>query len=336
MNKITGKKQVFWFFLAIIWALFALACGPQVSKKKPEKKPTAPAAKAPKVKKSPVTKSKKPQKVEKPAPVFQPQAAITMANGKVYEVADFAFYSNHRRFSGAMYYPTSGTIKWPLYLKQGPTWKKFDFARVKSLTTAKRKYYSDMIPTDLLTTDNKKFRGLLPIDAFDKLWYKQGFVHLTGTSEVLGRSGVFKTPIDYVSSFERLDAAEGQPKFKIIHGRKEKKESIITTPQLKIIQTKTTPKYLDVYKLKTTIPVTVNNTEIKIKPGEIESVTVPRRSNEPFTVKMRQGETAKMKLPPKIFGKLENGDILFTYFFEKGKPTVKKIQIMAKPTLFTY
>jgi hypothetical protein len=331
-NKITGKKQVFWVCLAIIWVLFALACGQPVSKKKPEKKPTAPAAKTPKVKKSPVTKIKKPQKVEKPAPVFQPQAIITTADGKVYEVANFAFYSNHRNFKGGFYTPRSGSIKWFLYLKQGPIWKKFDFAKVKSITLSKSKIYN-WIKIYLVRLDGTKLQGLHPIYSYKNSWHKHGHVYLTGKAEVLGRIGNFKCKIEEVLSFEKLDAdvADAPPKFKIIYNRKEKNETTITNPKFKLTWERVTPTYMDLYRLKTDMPVTVKNTKIKIKPGEIESITVPKKSYSLFSVKMKQGETVKIKLPPRIFGKLENGDILFTYFFEKGKPVVKEIKITAKP-----
>ena len=328
MNKITGKKQVFWVCLAIIWVLFALACGPEVSKKKPEKKPTAPAAKTPKVNKSPVTKIKKPQKVEKPAPVFQPQAEVTMADGKVYEVADFAFYSNHRNFKGGFYTPSSGSLKWFLYLKQGPIWKKFDFAKVKSLTISKTNRVG-WLKIDLVQLDGTKLQGLHPFYSYKNIWYKHGQVYLMGKAEVLGRVGNFKCQLASVLSFEKLaaDVKEAPLKFKIIHNIKEKIQTIITNPEFKLTWKKVTPTYLDVYKLKSNLPVTINKTEIKIKTGEIESITVPRKSYSLFTVKMKKGETVKIKLPPRVFGKLENGDILFTDIFVKGKPVVKEIGI---------
>jgi hypothetical protein len=326
--KITGKKQVFWVCLAIIWVLFSLACGQPVSKKKPGKKPTAPAVKTPKVKKSPVTKSKK------PAPVFQPQAEITTADGKVYEVADFAFYSKHRSFGGGFYTPSSGSIKWFLYLKQGPIWKKFDFTKVKSITFSKSKI-SNWLKINLVRLDDTKLQGLHPIYSYKNSWHKHGHVYLTGKAEVLGRIGNFKCKIEEVISFEKLDAdvKEAPPKFKIIYNRKEKNETTITNPEFKLTWKKVTPTYLDVYKLKSNMPVTVKNTIIKIKPGEIESITVPQKSSSLFTVKMKTGETVKFELPPRVFGKLENGDILFTDIFEKGKPAVKEIQITQKPGL---
>ena len=323
MNETSKKKQFFWIGFVFIWALFQLACGPQVRNKKPVKAKKKPV---------PVTKIKKPRKVEKPVPVFQPQAAITTADGKVYEVADFGFYSNHRSFSGGMYYPTSGTIKWPLYLKQGPTWEKIDFAKVKSMTFSKSKSYK-WLQIHLVFIDGNKLQGLHPFKAFGHLWIKQGGINLTGKSEVLGKTGSFKCSIGGIFSIERLDPGEGPAKFKITHDKKEKKETIITGPQFKITWKKTTPKYLDIYRLKSNMPITVNNTEIRIKPGEIESITVPQKSSALPTVKMKTGETVKFELPPRIFGKLENGDILFTDFFEKGKPVVKEIQITAKPGL---
>jgi len=326
MNKITGKKQLFLLGFVIILMLFALACGPEVSKKKP----TTPAAKTQDIKKSPVVKSKKPKKVEKPAPVFQPQAAITLADGTVYEVADFAFYSKHRRFSGGMYYPTSGSKKWAMHLKQGPIWKKIDFAKVKSMTLSQRKSHSYWMQVKLVTTDGSTLQGSLPFQAYKNLWYRQGGINLLAKSEVLGRKGSFKCFIADLFRFERLETVEGPPKFKIIHGRKEKKETIITEPQFKITWKKATPKHLDVYKLKSNMPITVNNTDIKIKPGEIDSITVPLKSTARFTVKMKTGETVKFKLPPRVYGKLKNGDVIFSKIFVKGKRMVKKIQITGK------
>jgi len=328
MNKITGKKQLFLLGFAIIWVLFALACGPEVSKKKPEKKPTAPAAKTQDIKRSPFVKSKKPKQVEKPVPIFQPQATITMADGTVYEVADFAFYSKHRDFGGGFYTPSSGSTKWFLYLKQGPIWKKFDFAKVKSLTISKSNRVG-WLKIDLVQLDGTKLQGLHPFYAYKNLWYKHGVVYLIGKAEVLGRVGNFKCQIAGVLSFEKLDAdvKEAPLKFKIIHNRKEKNETTITNPEFKLTWKKVRPTYLDVYKFKANMPITINNTKIKIKPGEIESITVPQKSYLLYTVKMKKGETVKVKLPPRIFGELENGDILFTYFFVKGKRVVKEIQI---------
>jgi len=330
MNKITGKKQLFLLGFAIIWVLLALACGPEISKKKP----TTPATKTKIIKKSPVTKIKKPKKIEKPAPVFQPQAAITLSDGKVYEVADFAFYSKHRNFGGGFYTPSSGSTKWFLYLKQGPIWKKFDFSKVKSLTLSKSKI-SNWLKIDLVRLDDTKLQGLHPIYSYKNSWHKHGHVYLTGEAEVLGRVGNFKCKIEDVLIFEKLDVdvTDATPKFKIIHNRKEKNETTMTKPEFKLIWKKVTPTYLDIYKLKSNMPVTVNNTEIKIKPGEIDSIIVPQKSSSMFTVKMKKGETVKIKLPPRVFGKLENGDILFTYIFEKGKPVVTGIQIMEKPGL---
>ncbi|NIM16156.1 MAG: hypothetical protein GTO45_29485 [Candidatus Aminicenantes bacterium] len=319
MNKITGKKQFLLIGFAFIWALFQLACGPQVNDKKPVKAKKEPVS---------ITKIKKPRKVEKPAPVFQPQATITMADGKVYEVADFAFYSKHRSFEGGFYTPRSGSTKWFLYLKQGPIWEKIDFARVKSLTISKSSRVG-WLKIDLVQLDGTKLKGLHPFYAYKNLWHKHGVVYLIGKAEVLGRPGNFKCQLAGVLSLEKLDAGEkdAPPTFKVIHNIKEKNETIITNPGFKLTWKKVTPTYLDVYKLKTNMPVTVNNTEIKIKPGEIETVTVPQKSSAFFTVKMKQGETVKIKLPPRVFGKLENGDILFTDIFEKGKPVVQEIKI---------
>jgi hypothetical protein len=317
MNEISKRKQVFLIGFVIIWALYHLACGPPLRDEKPVKAKKKPV---------PVTKSKKTQKVEKPAPVFQPQATITTADGKVYEVADFGFFSNHRSFSGGYYYPKSGTIKWPLYLKQGPTWKKIDFAKVKSMTFSKSKSYK-WLQIHVVFIDGNTLQGLHPFKAFGYLWVKQGSINLTGKSEVLGKTGPFKCTIGNIFSIDRLDPGEGPAKFKITHDKKEKKETIITEPQFKRIWKKTTPKYLDIYRLKSNMPITVNNTEIKIKPEEIESIIMPEKSSELPTVKMKTGETVKFELPPRVFGKLENGDILFTYLFEKGKPVVKELQI---------
>lgn len=336
MKKISKKKQGFLICFVFIWALLELACGPEVSKDSeiPVEEPAATAAKTQDIKKAPpksISKIKKPKKVEKPAPVFQPQATITMADGKVYEVADFAFYSRHRDFKGGMYYPKSGKLNWFLYLKQGPIWKTFDFTKVKSITISKSSRY-DWLNIRVVMPDGSTLQGTHPLYSYKNTWHKHGHVYLEGKATVLGRTGDFKCKIEEVFSFERLDegAAEESPKFKITHNKKEKIQTVITNPQFKLIWERVTPTYLDVYKLKTDMPVTVNNTKIKIKPQEMESITVHKGRNTLCTVKMKKGDTVKVQLPPRVFGKLENGDILYTYIIGitgLGRPIVKKINI---------
>ncbi|MCP5047416.1 MAG: hypothetical protein GY940_09615 [bacterium] len=52
----------------------------------------------------------------------------------------------------------------------------------------------------------------------------------------------------------------------------------------------------------------MNNTDIKIKPQDIESVTVPQNSSSKLTIKMKQGETVKIRgSGPKIDGTQETG-----------------------------
>lgn len=311
MNSKTQKRQVSLIYLVFIWTLLHLACGTGTGDITPGE--NAPA-REPKV------------TVKKPVPVFQPQAVITMADGTVYEVADFAFYSNHRDFKVGVYSPDSGSKKWFLYLTQGPIWKKFDVANVKSLTISKSNRVG-WLKIDLVQLDGTKLQGLHPFYAYNNLWYKHGVVYLMGKAEALGKTGNFKCQIAGVFSIDKLDAAEGPPKFKIIHNWKKRIQTTITNPELKLIWENVTPTYLDVYRLRTNMPVTVNNTKVKIKPQEIESITVPQKSSALFTVKMKKGDTVKLKLPPRIFGRLKNGDIIFSNMFGKGKPIIKKIRI---------
>ena len=42
---------------------------------------------------------------------------------------------------------------------------------------------------------------------------------------------------------------------------------------------------------------------------------------------MKQGETVRMKLPPRVYGELENVDIMFTGFHGHGKRVIKQIII---------
>lgn len=331
MRKISKKKQLFVICFAAVWALLNLACGLETGKNKAKDKPVVTTSKPRDIKKpapKPAIKSKIPQKTKKPAPVFLPQASVTMADGKVYEVADFAFYSHHRDFEGGMYYPKSGSQKWFLYLKQGPIWKTFDFAKVKLITLSKSKSYN-WLKINLVNLDGSKLQGLHPLYSYTNNWHKHGHVYLLGNAKVLGRTGNFKCKIEEVFKFERVeeDMENTPPKFKITHNRKEQHQTTITDPEFKLIWERVRPTYLDVYTLKKEMPVTVNNTKIKIKPQEIESVTIPQRRTSLFTVKMKKGETIKIKLPPRIFGKLKNGDILFTYMFEQGRRVVKNIQI---------
>jgi hypothetical protein len=75
------------------------------------------------------------------------------------------------------------------------------------------------------------------------------------------------------------------------------------------------------------MPIQVQNTEIKVKPKEIDSVTpIPGRTGM-FTIKMKKGEEVKAELPARYFGKLANGDILFSEFYKDDRPTIKTIVI---------
>jgi hypothetical protein len=330
MGKITVKKKMFLIGFVFVWAFIEVACGPASQR---QKRKETPAKKVVVPKKPTVSAVKKHRKKKKPEPVFQAQATITLADGNVYEVGDFAFYSNHRGFGGGFYQPSSGNKKWPFYFNQGALWKKIDFSRVKSLTFSKMKGDYRQLNINMLLLDGTLLKGSHPLNAYNYLWTRYGTVYLAGNSKVLGRIGHFKCELKNVAGFQRVEnepagAPGAPPAFKVIYDDKGKNEVTITEPHLRLIWTRSTPKYLTTFKLKTDMPVTVNNTDIKIKPQEIESVTVPQKSSLAFTVKMKQGETVKIKkLPPRVFGKLENGDVIFTDFFNRGKPVVKEVRL---------
>jgi hypothetical protein len=319
-------KHIFIIFLVLVWAFIQSGCGGTSDKDTPAKR----TRKKVTVQKKPkVTPAKTFKKKKKPA--FVAQAAITMVDGKVYEVGSFAFYSKHRNFGGGFYTPSSGNRKWTFYLNQGALWKKIDFSDVKALvfTTNKRDYKRANIEVRKL--DGSIEKGSFPFYAYKYLWAKHGRVHLAGKSKVLGRVGDFKCQLSDVLSFEKTlgGPPDAPPRFQVVYDKKEKNQATITDPGLRLIWKKSTPTYLDVYRLTSKMSVTVNNVAIKIKPQEIESVTVPQKSTMSFTVKMKVGETVKIKkFPPRVFGKLKNGDVIFADFFSRGKPVIKEVRLL--------
>jgi hypothetical protein len=323
MKNANLRMRIILIGFAVGCCFLGSACGQSNAEKKSSSKPE-------------VVKvlKKKPKVLKHTPPVFRPQAEITTVSGEIYQVTDFAFYSDHRNFRGGMYYPSSGTNRWSLYLKNGPIWKNIDFDQVQSLAVSRGKN-SDWLKMELVQLDGTRLQGLHPQYAYKRTWHKHGGIYLTGKSEVLGRLGNFKCNIKDLQSLERLvlngkDAArENMLKFKITYiDKKEAIETTVIDPKMKIIWTKSTPTYLDIYKLKTDMPITVNNVEIKIKPKEIESVSVPPTSSSPCTVKMKSGDIVKVKVPPRIFGRLKNGDILFSNLTERGKPIIKEIRVL--------
>jgi hypothetical protein len=320
-NASLGKRIIIIGF-AVVCCFLGSACGESNTRKDTSNK--SESGKAVKHK----------TKVVKHAPpAFTPQAEVTTASGEMYQVADFAFYSEHRSFAGGMYYPSSGTKKWSLYVKNGPIWKKIDFDKIKTLMVSRGN--SGWLKINVVQLDGTRLQGLHPQYAYRQTWHKHGGIYLTGKSEVLGRLGDFKCNISELQRIERLLAKdtdptmETAPKFKITYkDKKESLQTVLMNPQMKRIWKGSKPTYLDVYKLKTDMPIKVNNVEIKIKPREIESVSVPATTSSPSTVKMKSGDVVKVKLPPRVFGRLKNGDILFTRLTSYGKPIIKNIKIL--------
>ena len=272
---------------------------------------------------------------KKPAPVFTPVAEITTADGKIFQVADFAFYSEHKPMysGGTVYIPTSGQKNWDLYLKQGPIWKQIDFADLKSLTFSQGS--RGWLNMNLTLLDGSTFSGQHPKSAYGNVWFRRGGMYLIGSLVVKDRITrfEFKWFVGDVKSIERGEektAGRDQkkiPRFKIIYRDKLKLKDVEATlinPRVQIKWIKEVEKYLaDI----TIIKATINNTEVSIKLHEIDYVDVPRLRSKPFTVKLKSGVTIKTMLPPRIFGRLKNGDILFTYMTGYEK-IIKKIKIL--------
>jgi len=261
-----------------------------------------------------------------PAPVFTPNAVVTLADGSVMEVADFAFYSEHRSFEGGFYTPDSGEEDWPLRVKIGPIWKLRPFSKIKSIEFS-RNEDPDWLSVKVSFLDGTAIAGEHPAYGF-VAWFAHGGFYLLGESEVLGRTGAFKCEWGKVTRVEKIAPAGGAEKFRVMH--KDEPEgppmtSDVTNPSLRLIWKNDTPSYVDTFTVEDDMPLQVQGTEIKIKPKEIDSVApIPRRTDA-FIIKMKKGEVVKAGLPARYLGKLANGDILFSTFFKDDQPTIKSI-----------
>lgn len=290
-----------------------------------------------------VANKEKKQDIKQEHHKFKPDAIITMSNGKIYEVEDFAFYSYHGTSSG-FYYPSSGYVDNFYYVKKGPIWKRYDLKKIKSITFLKSTDDSDWswgwLKTNIVMLDGTSLQGLHPIGGYLRTWYPQGVFYLSGESKILNKSAEFKCELENISKIERLDSDSKTLKFRITY--EEKNQTTIWNAKFELIWENDKPVSLDKYTLEDEMQIEIQKMKVKIKPREIELVKVPQEKFEINTdtlkvlniiVKMKKGQTVKTELPWRIFGKLKNGDILFTEMYycsnypSSCKSVVKSIQI---------
>jgi len=265
-------------------------------------------------------------------PSFTPEAIITLADGTVHPVADFAFYTYAEGSRGSYYTPSSGTEDWFLYVKQGPIWRTYNFPDVARIQLGKVEGDDDWKAIEVTMQNGTSLTGKHPKWVWDKTWERHGAVYLLGEAETFGRKGAFECLVADISKIERTGNNPSSAKFRLTYKASDNDAEagiFVSNPQFQLKWKNDSPTVLHDYHLADDMPVKANNTEIKIKPREIDSVSisVTPGGGPLFTVKMKDGNAAKIELPPRLYGKLQNGDILFTPLLEDGRPVVTRIEI---------
>jgi hypothetical protein len=263
---------------------------------------------------------------------FVPAAIITLADGTVHPVADFAFYTYAEGSRGSYYTPSSGTEDWSLYVKQGPIWRTYNFPDVASIQLGNVEDDNGWVSINVTLQNGSSLTGKHAQWVWDRTWQGHGAVYMLGETEIFGRKGAFECLVREISKIERIGNDPSPAKYRITHKGADSNAElriVVSNPRFQLQWKNDTPSGLSEYALDRDMPVKVNRIEIQIKPREIESVSIsPSSEGKPsFTVKMKDGNTAQIDLPPRIFGKLQSGDILFTPLLEDGRPVVTKIEI---------
>ena len=266
------------------------------------------------------------------APAFTPTAVVTLADGTVHPVMDFAFYSNAEGFHGTFYTPSSGTENWFLYVKQGPLWRTYSFPDVTSVELDNAKEDSGWKTIKVTMQNGTSLTGKHPQWVWDRTWQAHGAIYLLGEGETFGRKGAFECLVGDISKIERTATESTPAKYRVTYKPSDKDAEasiVVGNPQFLLRWQNDTPSGLDEYPLDRDMSVKVNRIEIAIKPREIESVSIapPKEGGPSFTVKMKDGNTGQIELPPRIYGKLANGDILFTPLLDDARPVVTRIEI---------
>lgn len=258
---------------------------------------------------------------------FSPDALVTLADGTAIEVASFAFYSGWRGFGGGMYVPTSGSEDWPLTIKVGPIWRRLPLRDLKTMELSDANRF-DFYNMKMSLLDGTLIAGQHPVSG-SVAWFEHGTFYLLGKSELLGRIGSFKCEFGNIVRIERVETT-GPDKFRVTH--KGESEGVlvsseVTDPKMELIWEDVTPASVSSYTIGDDMPLQVQNTEVQVKPKEMDLIVPIPGQTYKFSIKMKGGDRVTTMLPERIFGKLANGDILFTILFEDGRPTIKSILI---------
>lgn len=273
--------------------------------------------------------SKKGATVPVKAP-FQSNALITLADGRVFEVGEFKFYSEVEEFPGGYYIPETGALDWNGYIVQGPIWKLFSFGEIQELGL-RDAFEPSWMTADLTLIDGTHLQGRMPY-SYMRIWERMGHIRLTAYTELLGRSAVLVVPLHNVIRIKRTGLLGGKPQFLFSYKSEpkgERAEATITSPGLRLIWKEWTPNKLYEYAVGVGLPLPVRSggIEVEVMVGEIDTVIPMPGGSRTFRITMKNGDSVNAELPPRIFGKCENGDVIFTELLQNGRPTIKKIVI---------
>jgi len=311
------KRHFFYLQIALLIMLFSiLTCKRQTALQRTTEELSPPPT-------NQAAENEGSQRKNEKTPIFKTEAIITMANGEKYELKDFAFYDARRAYN--TYWQTSGSTDWPLYVKQGVVWKSHALSDVKSIEFAdvendKWSWYK----IKMAMTDGSTLIGLHPRN-HEEAWYKDGIFYLIGQVKIMSRTGEFKCPLDEISKIERFDSADAMIKVNITD--KKGKQTPVTDPKF-IIEWSRVPNWDISHDLTSEMQFLVQDRiKVDVKLAEMDSISFPR-AKEGYLgciIKLKNGETVSTELDPeRLFGKLENGDIFFTYIWDK--PYVNMIQ----------
>ena len=261
-------------------------------------------------------------------PAFSPNATVTLSDGTALDVADFSFYSETRGFGGGFYTPVSGLEDWPLTVIDRHVWKRLSFERVQTVELSERNDW-DWLTGRISLVDGTRVAGTLP-RVGGVTWLGHGTFYLLGQSQALGRTGQFRCELPNVVRIERLGQGGGPITVRVSYKEQPDSPQLtadVTDPRLELSWDNDTPNDMDVYAIDNDMPVKVRNTEVQVKPKEIDSIVPAPGQAGKFDIKLKNGEAVRTELPARVYGKLQNGDILFMALSEDDRPTFKTIVI---------
>jgi hypothetical protein len=246
------------------------------------------------------------------------EARLLYYDGTEYVVTDFSFFTNHIPISGTYFKHTKDLYR-PLIVKTGKFWREIkenDIAKIRLELEPSKKG----LKTQIELKNGKTISGIAPLDIHET-WETGQHFFIQGKTSKFGQPATFKTDLDEIALVETIKEPINQIKIKTKKGEEKTAESVSfgvrgEMPYARISQ----------YTMGHKIEIKSDGVELSLPLIDVKSFAFDEKGQ--IKILTKSGETGKISFlfVSKIFGRLENGDIIFDSISSTKGAKIKLIE----------